>query len=100
MAESLIKAKFQNDGTINDEELHKAITLLKYEKEAYHERNILNMTQVDDYKSPWKDKYATTVNDTAYIYLNSYNDEISDSSEQVETSKEPIKDTHVHDTSV
>ena len=56
-----------------------------------------NMTQEDDYKSPWKDKYATTVNntldDTAYTFLNSFNDDISDSSKQVKTSKEPIKDT-------
>ena len=52
MAESIIKAKVGSDGTIKYEELHKAITKLKYEKEAEHERNILNMTQVDDYKSP------------------------------------------------
>ena len=58
------------------------------------------MTQVDDYKSPWKDKDTTTVNYLAYIFLNSYEDEISDSSKQVEASKEPIKDTHVHNTSV
>ena len=100
MAESLIKAKVQSDGTINDDELHEAITQLKSEKEAEHKRNILNMTQVDDYKSPWKDKYATTVNDTAYIFLNSYDDEISISDKIVEAIKEPIKDTHVHDTSV
>ena len=58
------------------------------------------MTQVDDYKFPWKDIDAKTVNNTAYTFLNSYDDEISDSSKQVETSKDPIKDTHVHDTSV
>ena len=58
------------------------------------------MTQVDDYKSPWNDKDATMVNDTSYIFLNSWNDDESDSSKQVDTSKEPIKDTHVHDTSV
>ena len=58
------------------------------------------MSQVDDYKLPWKDKYATTVNDTAYAFLNSYDDEISDSDQMVEASKEPIKDTHVHNTSV
>ena len=58
------------------------------------------MTQVDDYKSPWKDKDETTANDTAYTFLNSYDDEISDSDKMVEASKEPIKDTHVHDTSV
>ena len=78
MAESLIKAKVGSDVTINNDELHKAITQLKSEKEAEHERNILDMKKVDDYKSPWKDKYATTVNDTAYTFLNSYDDEISD----------------------
>ena len=58
------------------------------------------MTQVDDYKSPWKDKDAKMVNDTAYTFLNSYDDEISDLDKIVEASKEPIKDTHVHTTSV
>ena len=100
MAESLIKAKVGSDGTINKEELRKAITQLKSEKEAEHERNILDMTQVEDYKSPWKDKDATTVNDTAYAFLNSYDDEISDLSKQFEASKEPIKDTYVNNTSV
>ena len=100
MADSLIEANVGSDGTINDEELHKEITLLKYEKEAEHERNILNMTQVDDYKYPWKDKDTTTVNDTAYKFLNSWNDDESDSSKQVETSKKTIKGTHVHETSV
>ena len=33
-AESLIKAKFGSDGTINNDELHKAITQFKYEKET------------------------------------------------------------------
>ena len=82
MADSLIEAKFHSDGTINDEELHKAITLLKSEKEADHECNILNMIQAIDFKSPWKDKDATTVNDTfsdsAYTFLNSWNDDESD----------------------
>ena len=34
-----------------------------------------------------------TLNDTAYTFLNSFNDDLSDSSKQVETSKEKIKDT-------
>ena len=37
---------------------------MKSEEEAGHERNINNMTQEDDYKSPWKDKDVTTVNNT------------------------------------
>ena len=64
MADSLIEANVQSGGTINDEELHKEITLLKSEKEADHERNINNMTQVDYYKSPWKEKDVTLVNNT------------------------------------
>ena len=63
MAESIIEAKVQSDGTINDNELHEAITQLKPEKESEHEHKIINVTHVDDYKSPWKDKDATTVND-------------------------------------
>ena len=36
---------------------------------------------------------------TRHIHsFNSYDDEINDSSKQVETSKEPIKDNHVHNT--
>ena len=90
-----------NVGTIDKEELRKAITHVKSEDEAEHECNIDNMTQVDDYKSPWKNKDATdatTVNnaldDTGYTFLDSYQTDTSDSSKQVETSKEPIKDTH------
>ena len=58
------------------------------------------MTQVDDYKSPWKYKDASTVNDSAYHNSDEYEDEISDSDKKVEASKEPITDTHVHNTSV
>ena len=36
------------------------------------------MKQVDDYKLPWKDKDASMVNDSAYTFLNEYEDEISD----------------------
>ena len=43
---------------------------MKSEKEADHEHNIIDVTQVDDYKSPWKDKDATTFNDLAYTFLN------------------------------
>ena len=70
---------------------------MKSEEEAGHEHNIDHMNQEDDYKSPWKDKDETTVNntldDTAFTFLNSFQDNTSDSSKQVETSKEPIKNT-------
>ena len=56
------------------------------------------MTQVDDYKSPWKDKDASTVKDSAYRNSDEYKDEISDSDKKVEAIKEPITDTHVCNT--
>ena len=58
-----------SDGTINNDKLNQAITDLKAESKAGHDLNINDMTQIDDYKSPWKDKYATTVNDTAFYHI-------------------------------
>ena len=88
----------EKNDVIDKVELRKAVAHVKSNDEAEHELNIENMIQDDYYKSPWKNKdatVATTVNnvldDTVYTYLNSY--DISDSSKQVETSKEPIKYT-------
>ena len=87
----------RNVGTIDKDELRKAISHVKSEDEAEHERKIYNMTQVDDYKLPWKNKDATVattvsnvLDDMGYTYLNSY--DTSDLSKHVETIKEPIKD--------
>ena len=73
---------------------------MKAEKKAGHERNILDMTQVDEYMSPGENKDALTVNNSGYHNLDEYEDEISDSSKQVQASKEPITDTNVRNTSV
>ena len=97
MAKSLIKAKFGSHGTITNDELNKAITQLKYEKEAENERNILDMTQVEKYMSPGKNNDASMVNDLAHHNSDEYKDDISDSSKQVEASQQPITDTHIVD---
>ena len=68
MANNIIETNVGSEVTINDEELHKAIIVLKSENESEHERYIINMTQVDDYKSPWKDTDAKMVNDMAYTF--------------------------------
>ena len=67
----------ENSVGMDKEELRKAIAHVKYEDEEVHERNIENMIQEDDYKSPCKTKDATdvtTVNnvldDTGYTFLN------------------------------
>ena len=52
MADNIENTNVGSEGTINKEELRKASTILKSKEEAGHERNIDNMTQEDDYKSP------------------------------------------------
>ena len=54
MANNIVETNVGSEGTINDEELRKEITILKSEEEAGSERNIDNMIQEDDYKSPRK----------------------------------------------
>ena len=76
---------------------------MKSNDEAEHERNIENMIQYHDYKTPWKNKDAivakglTTLNnpldDTGYSYLDHYHTYSRDSDKNTETRKEPIKDT-------
>ena len=90
--------KVGNDRTINNDTLNKALTDLKAEAEAGHERKINDMIQVEEYKSPEKNKDALTINDTEYHNLDEYEDEISDSDKKVGASKEPITDTHVCNT--
>ena len=58
------------------------------------------MTQVDEYKSPGKNKDASTNNDSAYHNLDEYEVEISDLDKNIEAIKEPIIDTYVLNTSV
>ena len=100
LAKSLINLNVGSDGTINNDKLNQVITQLKSEKEAGHECNILDMTQVDEYMSPGKNKDASTVNDLAYYNLDEYEAEISDYDKKPEARKEPITDTHVCNTSV
>ena len=44
---------------INEDEICRAVNHMKYEYEEENERDIKNMVQDNDYKSPWKNKDAT-----------------------------------------
>ena len=70
---------------------------MKAEAEEGHERNVNDMTQIDEYKLPGKNKDASTINDLSYYELDEHEVEISDSRKPVEASKEPITDTHIVD---
>ena len=97
LAKILINSNVGSDVTINNDKLNQEITYLKTEAAAGHERNINDITQADEYKSPGKNKDASTMNDSAYYKLYEHEVEISDSSKQVEASKEAITDTHIFD---
>ena len=56
MADNIEERNVGSEVTINKEKIRKAIDIVKSEEEAGHERNIDNMIQEDDYKSPWKEK--------------------------------------------
>ena len=90
----------RSDRTLNNNKLNQAITDLKAEAEEGRKRNINDMTQVDEYKSPGGNKHASTINNSEHYESDELKVEISDSSKQVEASKEPITDTHVCNTSV
>ena len=100
MAKILINSNVGSDRTINNDRINQAIIKLKYEEKVGHERNIYNMTHVDEYKSPGINKDASKVNDQAYYNLYEYKYEISYSSKQIEASKEPITETRVRNTPV
>ena len=72
---------------MDKDEIRKAISHVKSEDEKEHERNIKNMIQDDDYKSPWKIKDATVA---TYLKTVTYS---SDSYEKPAARKEPITDT-------
>ena len=78
LAKSLINSNVGNYGTINNDKLNQAIADLKSESESGHERNINDMTQVDEYKLPGKNKDTSMINDLAYHNSYEYEDEVRD----------------------
>ena len=79
----------ENDVGMDKYEIRKAISHVKSEDEKEHERNIKNMIQDDDYKSPWKIKDATVATGLKTVTYS------SDSDENPEARKEPIKGSHL-----
>ena len=62
-----------------------------------HERNMDNISCNDLYQSPMKNKDVSTICGSVYNELDEHLDRISDSSKQVDTIDEPIKETHIVD---
>ena len=88
--------KEKNVGMDKDE-IFKAISCVKLEDEAKHERNIEYLAQEDDdYKLPWKVytaglKAVTEISDSGEIIFAARKEPITDT----QTLKEPIKGSHL-----
>ena len=76
----------KNDG-IDDDEICRAVNHVKSEYEEEHDRDIKNMVQYDDYKSPWKNKDATVATGLKTVTYS------NDLDKNPAARKEPIKDT-------
>ena len=72
---------------INEDDICKAVDHMKSEYEEEHERDIKDMVQDDDYKSPLKIKYGTVATGLKTVTYS------SDSDEKPAARNEPIKDT-------
>ena len=72
---------------INKDEICRAVDHIKPEYEEEHERDIKDIIQDDDYKSPWKIKDAAVATGLKTVTYS------SDSDEKPEARNEPIKDT-------
>ena len=91
MTKRLIKANNEG-GKLCNEKTRKSVIDLRAELNGEHKCNINNISCDDLYASPMKKKYASKINDSVYYESDEHADTISDSSKQVDSSNEPIKD--------
>ena len=94
MTKSLIKANIKG-GKLCNEKIQQAVIYLRSELNLEYKRNINNISCDNEYQSPMKKKDVSTINDSVYYESDEHADTISDSSKQVDASKDPIIDTHI-----
>ena len=84
---------------IEEDEIRKAVNYIKSEYEEEHERDIKDMIQDDDYKSPWKNKDATVATGFKTVMYSSDSDKKpavrNEPIKDTQTIKEPIKGSHL-----
>ena len=80
---------------MSNQNIQEAVNDVIEETEAEFERNHNKIMCDNSYQSPILKKYVLTINDSVYYELDEHVDTISDSSKQVDTSNEPIKETHI-----
>ena len=80
-----------------NEKLRQSVIDLRGKIDVEHERNINNITCDDLYQSPMKKKYVSTIKNSVYNESDEHIDSIYDSSKQVDTRNDPIRETHIVD---
>ena len=82
-------------GKLCNENIRQAVIDLIAKLNGEHERNVNNISCDDLYQYSMKNKYVSTINDLVYYDSDEHVDTISDSSKWVDTSNDPIKETHI-----
>ena len=80
---------------MSNERLQQVVIDVIEETDAEHNCNINNITCNDSYQSPIKNKYVSTINNSAYYESDDHLDTISDSIKQVDPINDPIAETHI-----
>ena len=93
MMKSLIKVNIKG-GKLCNEKIQQAVIYLRSELNLEYKRNINNISCDNEYQSPMKKKYVSTINDSVYYESDEHIDTISDSRKQVDVNNKPIKHSH------
>ena len=93
--DTLVKDNNLRGEPFSNQNIQDAVSDVIEETEAKFERNHNEITCDNSYQSPILKKDILTINDLVYYESDEHVDTISDSSKQVDASKELIKETHI-----
>ena len=97
LLDTIVKENNLRGEPLSNQNIQKAVSDVIEEKEAEFEHNYNEITCNTSYQSPILKKDVLTINDLVYSESDKHVDTISDSSKQVDSSKDPIKENHIVD---
>ena len=95
--DNLVKINNRNGEPLSNENLRQAVSDVREETDAEHERNINKITCNTSFQYPIHKKDESTINNLLYYESGEHVDTIGDSIIQVDASNQPIKETHIVD---
>ena len=97
MLENLVKINNCNGEPFSNENLQQAVSDVREETDAEHERNIKEITYNTSFQSPIQKKDVSTIKDYVYYESDEQVYTISDSNKQVDPRIDPMAETHIVD---